>query len=335
MKRNFFMMAFVSLFTVVALCSCSKDEEEKSVASGVAGSCTWTLTGESGNYTLSISGNGAMTDYGSEDNESSPWYQYRNNIKNVIIQNGVTNIGEWAFHECALTSVSIGNSVRSIGDCAFRDCKSLVTLTVPNPVRTIGEEVFESCSSLTGINISGSVTEIDWTSAFEHCSKLADISIDADNPNYVSEDGVVFNKNKTILFLCAPAKTGVYSMPNSVVSIDWAAFFECESLTGIVISNSVTTIDEWAFHGLGSLTSVTISNSVTTIGDEAFAYCSSLTSITNLSATPQNIYNNGYSNVFDNTNISACTLKVPANAVNDYKAAPVWSEFGTIVAISD
>jgi hypothetical protein len=82
------------------------------------------------------------------------------------------------------------------------------------------------------------------------------------------------------------------------------------------------------------LTSVTIGNSVMYIDSGVFSNCSGLTSVTNLSTTPQNIYiDNYYSGVFYGVNINACTLRVPARAVNVYKAAHVWSEFGNITGI--
>jgi hypothetical protein len=129
---------------------------------------------------------------------------------------------------------------------------------------------------------------------------LTSIHVDFANTHYSSENGVLFNKDKTTLVAYPGGKTGSY-----------------------VIPNSITTIDNYAFYSCRNLTSVTIPNSVITIGDRAFASCIGLVIVTNLSATPQNIS----SDVFDNVNVS-CMLKVPASAVDAYKAASVWREFG-------
>jgi hypothetical protein len=285
----------------------------------------------------------------------TPWFQYINGIKTAVIQDGVTNIGDGAFYDChRLTSVRIGNSVTTIADCAFRNCVSLTTFTIPDPVTTVGEEVFESCYNLTTVNISASVTSLD-ESAFEHCSKLTAINIDAANPNYTSKDGVMFNKNKTILILYPQGKTGSYVVPNSVITIKDGAFFDCSGLTEITISdsvetigfrtfafcsslvsllipNSVMTVDDESFEGCEGLTSVTIGRSVTTIGSLAFGRCTNLTTVTNLNPVPQNIENGG---VFNDSDLTACTLRVPASSVDIYENATEWKEFGNIEGISE
>jgi hypothetical protein len=170
-----------------------------------------------------------MENYSNSSAQSPPWSQYREYIKILNIQNGVTAIGEWAFSGCSgLTSVRISNSVITIGYGAFDGCSGLTSVTIPNSVTTIGDRAFSSCSGLT---------------------------------------------------------------------------------------------------------SITIPNSVTTIGYGAFGVCSSLNTITNHNSTPQNISSDGLEAVFLGVDISSCTLKVPASAVNAYKAAAGWCDFRNIVAI--
>ena len=214
--------------------------------SGTCGSnLTWNLDAETG--VLTISGTGAMDNYyyGRVGNKVSPWNDFTSVIKTVIINDGVTSIGEWAFRNCSsLTSVTIPNSVTSIGDSAFKGCSSLTSITIPESVTCIAGGAFYNCSSLTSVTIPNSVTSIG-DSAFEGCSSLTSITI-----------------------------------PESVTSIGEGAFGLCESLTSITIPNSVTSIEMWTFSACSSLTSVTIGNSVTSIGEQAFASCYSLTSIT-------------------------------------------------------
>ena len=216
----------------------------------------------------------------------------------------VTSIGDWAFERCSgLTTVTIGNSVTSIGNHAFSQCRGLTSVIIPNSVTSIGEGAFYLCEGLTSVTISESVTSIG-NYAFSHCSKLTsvtipnsvenigdavfegcsgltEINVERSNTKYASQDGVLFNKDKTTI-VCYPAgKTETtYNILNSVTSIGYRAFKGCGALTSVTISESATSIDDYAFYGCSGLTTVTIPNSVTSIGSHAFGECSSLTSVT-------------------------------------------------------
>ena len=225
-------------------------------------------------------------------------------LKNVTIPDSVTSIGDCAFFDCtSLTSVTIGNSVEFIGGGAFDSCTGLTSVTIPDSVTSIGEQAFHLCESLTSVAIPDSVTSIGKNAfascknltgvtigsgvenmgdvAFWNCDSLTSIMVDENNKNYSSADGVLFNKNKTVLiqYPIGNKKTS-YTIPNSVTSIGNWAFDGCTSLTSVTIPNSVTSIGDDAFSGCSSLTSVTIPNSVTSIGAYAFWCCSSLTSVT-------------------------------------------------------
>ena len=210
-----------------------------------SGTCGATLTWDLTGGVLTISGTGAMTDY--SDSNHAPWYDNRSSITSVIIENGVTSIGNAAFHGCeSLTSVTIPNSVTIIGERAFYGCSSLTSVTIPNSVTSIGYAAFNGCSSLTSVTIPNSVTSIG-NNAFCDCSSLTSVTI-----------------------------------PNSVTSIGAYAFWGCSGLTSVTIPNSVTSIGYYAFSGCSSLTSVTIPNSVTSIGVDAFSGCTSLPVMDNI-----------------------------------------------------
>ena len=251
--------------------------------SGTTGSCTWTLNGTE----LTISGNGAMKDYTETQQVSdtlisttlysTPWGK---DITSVTIENGVTAIGGGAFYGCSkLTSVTIGNNVISVGQYAFDSCTSLTAVTIPDSVITIERYAFDSCRSLKKVTIGNSVTTIH-SRAFEYCRSLTAISVDENNPNYSSLDGVLFDKKQTALIWFPRTKSGAYTIPDSVTTIGNYAFDSCTSLTAVTIPDSVITIGNYAFENCTSLTAVTIPDSVTTIGNYAFGSCTSLTAVT-------------------------------------------------------
>ena len=205
-------------------------------------------------------------------------------IPETITINGitysVTAIGASAFEGCSkLTAVTIPNSVITIGNYAFYGCWCLESVNIPNSVTSIGRAAFYNCSSMTSVTIGKSLTSID-SDAFRECKGLTEINVDSDNTQYTSQDGVLFNKDKTTIIRYPAQKNGTtYNIPNSVITIDYEAFCYCNRLTSVTIPNSVTTIASFAFYGSIGLTAVTIPNSVTSIDFSAFSYCNGLTEI--------------------------------------------------------
>ena len=246
----------------------------------------WHLTD---NGVLTISGKGAMTDYSISN--QSPWFSQSQHIKRIIINDGVTTIGVWAFTTCRyLTSVTIPNSVTTIGWAAFSSCSSLTSVTIPNSVTTIADGAFGGCGALTSVTIPNSVTTIG-RQAFRDCSSLTSVTI-----------------------------------PNSVTTIGEYAFSGCSSLTSVTIPNSVTTIGSEAFSGCTNLKKVNIGKSVKTIGGNAFNNCTSITQISSEAVVPPTCK----LGVFTDINKSKCKLIVPKNSLYAYKQADQWKDFSLI-----
>ena len=228
------------------------------------------------------------------------------NLAKVTIQDGVKTIGYAAFYLCQnLMTAALPDSITSIGDKAFYSTafyedwlygddtasdmlylgKHLIkarsntsgTCSVAPGTKTIAAHAFESCDDISCIAIPKSVTNIG-DEAFFSCFDLRDINVDADNAYYCSDNGILYNKEKTEIIRLPKEKAGTsFTIPNGVTKIVDGAFEYCQSLIRIIIPNGVSEIGNDAFSQCNKLTSIKIPSSVTSIGSGAFYYCSQLT----------------------------------------------------------
>ena len=208
----------------------------------------------------------------------------------------VETIGQYAFYQCSgLTSLDLsGTQVTTIDYGAFYLCTGLISIDLGNSVTTIGRYAFYNCTGLTSIIIPDSVTTIGST-AFTKCSSLTTITVDASNNSFSDTNGVLFNKEQSILIQYPVGKTATsYAIPNSVTTIGEYAFKYFSNLTSIHIPDSVTTIGEDAFGYCSSLTSIHLGNSLTTIGKYAFSNCTGLNSLDLSGAQVETIGRNAF-----------------------------------------
>lgn len=210
----------------------------KVAASGSCGTgVKWSLA-SNGVLTITGTGKGIMKDYAVGSRK--PW-ESKGDVKQIIICEGVTHIGDHAFANSPATRVSLPESLTSIGTRAFAGA-AITAMTIPGSVTTIGVEVFWGCSELTSLTICDGVTSIE--SAFGKCTGLTELVL-----------------------------------PDSVTSIGTQAFDGCTGLEEITFSRNLTSIGYMAFSGCTGLTDLVFPDSLKEIDQEAFRYCSGLNSI--------------------------------------------------------
>ena len=242
-------------------------------------------------------GTGKMNDYDSS-RSYTPWYISKDNIKEIILEDGITSIGNYAFSDCTgLTSITIPDDVTSIGSSAFSDCTGLTSITIPDDVTSIGSSAFSGCTGLTSITIPDDVTSIG-SSAFSGCTGLKELTM----PCSVKYKYTSFFECSSIEKITLTKGTGKMNdydssrfytpwyiskdnikeiiLEDGITSIGNHAFSDCTGLTSITIPDDVTSIGSSAFSGCTGLTSITIPDGVTSIGDFTFSDCTGLTSIT-------------------------------------------------------
>ena len=260
-------------------------------------------------YTLRIYGSGEMSKFlywgdGFLHDTSVPWIYEIKKIKSVVIEDGVTNIGDESFNDCsALTKVSIPNSVKSIGYAAFRECYALTKVTIPNSVNHIAECAFYGCRSLAEVNLPNGITSIE-NDVFNGCA-FTELKI----PSSVTSIGECT--------FCSCPFTEI-TIPSNVKSVGKSAFYDCP-LEKVNISNGVTSIGDYALSGY-NMEYVKIGKDVTKIGDQVFPqYYDENLVIEFTSETPATLYSVESFGFL-------CTIYVPENALETYLNAEFWKD---------
>ena len=260
----------------------------------------------------------------------------------------VTKIGDYSFYSCNLLSnITLPNQLTTIANGAFAACTGLTSMVVPNNVNSIGIYAFFACNKLTSINIPNSIVTLG-SYAFLNCTALSAFVVDAINPTYSAVDGVLFNKDQTIIKIYPLGKLGAYKIPNTVTSIGSDAFYQNLTITSIDIPSSVTSIAGFAFTGCTNLTEFTadannpkfttlngvlyskdllgllnypagksgafvIPSTTDSIGIGAFSSCTKLTAIT----IPESITKIGNSAFFQCSGLNNISIPSKVTAIGD------------------
>lgn len=200
-------------------------------------------------------------------------------LTSIKIPSTVTSIGSYAFDQSAIQTINIPNGVTEIGEMAFGQCPNLTELVIPDSVVKIGRNVVEGCSKLRSIHLGKGVENIFWVNSiaganefrtFQDCESLTYITVDPDNQYYTAEDNVLFNKDKTEVYRSAPGKTGSYTLPNSVKTMENTFIFEDSQLSSIVIPEGVQGFPRCTFKNCTNLKEIWLPKSLKVVGQNAF-----------------------------------------------------------------
>ena len=282
------------------------DTEEDTIAVGISGKIvangtdpwnkdvTWTLYDDG---ELVFDGSGTMEDY--TESKLPAWYQYREKVTSVVVNDGIQNIGEYTFYDLyKLKFAKIGAGCSKTGGHVFEKCTNLVSVELPEGMTSIGQYMFTDCSSLTDIDLPEGISNIAYQ-AFRGCSSLKKVII-----------------------------------PDKVTIIHWNAFQNCSSLEEINIPDRVTEIQESAFSGCSSLKKIDIPESVTNIDFYAFKGCNGLESI----EFPGSLTNMGWNTISGCENLKRVKFADGFRSIAPFNGCPKLTEIiipDTVTAIGN
>ena len=222
-------------------------------------------------------------------------------VEEIILGENVTSVGERAFVRSNFKSLKMSDNLTSIGNYAFWECSKLTSIDFSNNLEYIGQWAFAGCMELPSVTIPRSVKCIDLI-AFQWCNKLTKVEVNSNE--VVSRDGEQFYT----LMSCFGKQVKEYMLGEDVKKIAYIAFAESEKLTTVTISSHLTCVDDSAFHKCTSL-------------EDVYLYAEQV---------PQT-----GKDIFVDSNYKNATLHVPANAVEAYRNAEQWKDFGNIVALTE
>ena len=289
MKRKFLclLLALALVMGLAAVVSATQAGEP--VYSGTCGkNAVWSFDAETG--TLTISGTGSTTNYAYHfESEQAPWTPLSGQLTRVVVEEGITRLGDHAFTECTnLVEVVLPDSVTELGSYVFNNCRSLAGVEFPENLTVLGSSVFSGCYALESFTIPESITEIP-DSMFNYCKNLKTINFH-DGVTSIGSNAFYMCESLTDVQLPAGLKTmggGVFFNCKSLTSLDWPAAlkniygstFSMSGLTEFVVPEGVISIGARAFDGCSDLHTLVLPDSVDTLGEYAFSFTPNLTEL--------------------------------------------------------
>lgn len=233
---SFTVKSIVSIILIISMFS-------NTVSASSSGTCGDRVKWNLNNGVLTITGKGEMANY--KDRHFPDWYSNRDEIVEVIVEKGVTSVGDLAFLECTnLKKVTLADSVTSIGNHAFMQCSALETVVMSKNIKSIGDYAFMMCTSLASVRLYDKVESIGYE-AFFNCKSLKSITV-----------------------------------PSSVTDLGESVFAYCTDLIQAMVYANIETLPEWTFYGCTSLASVRLGDSIENINKNAFYNCDNLKTVT-------------------------------------------------------
>ena len=306
-RCSWLITVLVCLGILFSVKTFAKDSAADDSLSGSLGkNITWTLEGSSDSgYTIRISGSGDTPDY--DYTSDIPWYSHINEIKSVIVEDGITGLGKSSFYKStSIQSVKLADSVRSIGEMCFFRNGSLEKIELGNGLTSIGEAAF-SVSNLKKVSLPIGITHIESDTfygckqlesinlehvksigrrAFYICSNLSGIHLSTDlqqleyaafrgcsSIDKVNIGSKLSELSEQVFAECSSLKE-IY-IPDNITAIQKAAFYECTALGQVTGAKNVEVLGEMAFNGAKSLETYPFGDKVRFIGNSAFSGCSS------------------------------------------------------------
>ena len=213
------------------------------------------------------------------------------NLSSVTLPSGLQSISMYAFADCkSLKSISLPHTVNSIGMRAFWNCRDLTSIDMPDSLTSIGLEAFADCVKLTSVALSKNAATLS-EKAFYNCKALTAINVNTENTKFSSENGVLYNKEKTLLFNYPAGKPEQsFTLPQSVTSTGKWSFAWSVNLKSITFHDELERIEDHSFLASG-LTSVSIPSSVVYLGQLAFSESREIKSVTFAQDSPLEIIN--------------------------------------------
>ena len=238
--------------------------EVEIVAEGEAGPVHWVLASDG---TMTFSGEGAMPDYTALMGTDVPWADYKNDIRNVAISDGLTHIGQYAFSECGnLVSVNIPDGVESIADYAFAACGSLKEIVVPSTVVSLVHSVFAQCTGLVEVVLGENITTMG-NGCFDNCHSLVNISL----PKALANMGTYCFRNCSAL--------AEITVPSGMTVWGENIFEGCSGLLRITLAEGIENIGAFAFANTSGLETVVFPESIKSVGNSSFRSCALLSEV--------------------------------------------------------